>query len=263
MVLGRHVEGLRSLDRAAELDPDQPVVHAERGMYALHHLGNPRGALDLLDRALAACPGVAGWHMERGLALAALHEHGKAAEAFEKVAEVDPGYPVTRRGYYQWHYADALFRTGREREAVATVEPLLEDRPPDPALLNLAAMLFATARDPGLRDLERAVELGQTAYALAPGDSGCWYGLAVALLRSGRWKESCEVLDKILTEGHGGNVTVWLYLSIVHARLGSPLEAGDWYDRAASRMESATYVDPSLEQLRAEAAALLGLGRNK
>jgi hypothetical protein len=52
----------------------------------------------------------------------------------------------------------------------------------------------------------------------------------------------------------------WLYLAMAHCRLGEKEKSRQWYDRSIQSIEKAKSQDEELRRLRAEAAALLGIG---
>ena len=63
---------------------------------------------------------------------------------------------------------------------------------------------------------------------------------------------------------HGGDRTDWLFLAMVHSKLGHKEQARKWYDLALQQMPSRAWEYPLRhEGFRAEAAMLLGIDRDQ
>jgi tetratricopeptide (TPR) repeat protein len=122
---------------------------------ALVNQGDPRGGLVLLDRAVAAEPGMAGAHLNRSLALLAL---GRNEEAYAAAVEATRLDRALADG---WQTQGAvLARAGRVADALPAFRKAAELRPDDAAAQrNLAQALAATG------DVAGAVEAGRRAVA--------------------------------------------------------------------------------------------------
>ena len=80
--------------------------------------------------------------------------------------------------------ATAMINAGRARDAIAPLEQLVRDDPPNHVFRETLARAL---RQSG--DVRRAVALYRQAVALAPNDADAWYNLAVALEESGNTRE--------------------------------------------------------------------------
>jgi len=80
--------------------------------------------------------------------------------------------------------ASALINAGRARDAIAPLEEIVRDDPPNHVFRETLARAL---RQTG--DVPRAIALYRQAVALAPNDADAWYNLAVALEESGNARE--------------------------------------------------------------------------
>lgn len=122
---------------------------------ALVNRGDARGGLALLDRAVAAAPGMAGVHLNRSLALLGLGRNEEAYAAAVEAARLDPSLADA------WQTQGAILaRAGRVPDALPAFRKAAELRPADAAAQrNLAQALAATG------DVAGAVEAGRRAVA--------------------------------------------------------------------------------------------------
>jgi serine/threonine protein kinase/WD40 repeat protein/tetratricopeptide (TPR) repeat protein len=128
---------------------------------------------------------------------------------------------------------------------------------------NWLAWTLATSpneqdRDPGL-----AVELAKEAVRQAPGVASYWNTLGVAHYRLGEWEAAVRALEQSerLEPGKLFGVNGF-FLALCYHRLGDPVKARDYYDRAvrwyqANEAELQAEQRQELDAFRAEAAARL------
>ena len=110
------------------------------------------------------------------------------------------------------------------REACQT---LVDSRQPSagPAIADLSAFACTLIPD-ALDDPLIAVQLAQE--AVAADRKNPWFerALGAALYRTGRFDESIEHLDRsVEIDGHGGDVSVWIFLAMAHYKAGHVDEA--------------------------------------
>jgi arylsulfatase A-like enzyme/Flp pilus assembly protein TadD len=111
--------------------------------------------------------------------------------------------------------ATAMINAGRPRDAVAPLEQIVRDDPPNHVFRETLARAL---RQSG--DVPRAIALYRQAVALAPNDADAWYNLAVALEESGNGKEGAVALAEAAKRDPGRP-------EIHNIRGASLAEAGD------------------------------------
>jgi tetratricopeptide (TPR) repeat protein len=216
-------------------------VGGDRAKAAEHY----RRALDLRTRVAADSPNVDA-HEDRLPFLLfhladSLHQAGQAAEAAE--------------------YYDRGFRILEQK--VSESSKLYGDR----GLLvasyyRFLAWNLATCPDPRFRDPVRAIQAGQKAATLEPGNVSAWTSVGIAHYRAGEMKEAVAALEK--ATAHGGGSTAWLFLAMAHSKMGEKEQARRWYDRANGGVPSGPGAFPVRHDgFRAEAAALLRIDRDQ
>jgi WD40 repeat protein/serine/threonine protein kinase len=217
-------------------DPDSPVAH--------NNHGDRLGAAGRLNEAVAA--------------------YQQARERLEKLVAALPKEPAYRqeltRSYRQlariYAYRGQLEKVLAELSRVKALR--LEDAEVDQALRG-ALWRLAAFPDPAARSPEQMVELAQQAARALPRDGDVRLALGVAQYRAGHYPAALESFEQARTLRNGGDCADWLFLAMVHWRLGNKDEARQWYDRAARSM--ADHPQEALHSFRAEAARLLDLPR--
>jgi len=186
-------------------------------------VGNPRGALADLDKAIALEPSIelylarSALHDDQGDLTAALADaeaarqlDPSAASAIARVAElkaesgdltaglallderIDLGGET--RDTYRQVKADLLSRFGDAQEALALVETMIADKPGSPNLLNMRCWIKGTREidlDNAARDCTSALELSNNPYPIL--DSR-----AMVSFRLGKYDEAMRDLDAVL-----------------------------------------------------------------
>lgn len=97
----------------------------------------------------------------------------EAQAGFRHVLGLDPANLRARFGL-----GNVMIQTGQYAEARDIFERLVEENPKDYSLKNNLAWLYATAKDHGIRNGLRALELAQQALMEAPTDHHVWSTLA-------------------------------------------------------------------------------------
>lgn len=179
-----------------------------------HQLGDHRGALALMDRALAHASTDAVCWSNRGVAALALGQHAEAAHNLREALRLAPGFAdahnnlalaLREAGDYAGaerhcraalalapaavnahvNLGSALARLGRYEAALASYREALALAPADAAIhFNLANALRA------LGDDATAIAHYRQAVALAPGYAAAWVNLGTALGQTGNYREA-------------------------------------------------------------------------
>jgi WD40 repeat protein/serine/threonine protein kinase/tetratricopeptide (TPR) repeat protein len=140
---------------------------------------------------------------------------------------------------------------------------------PQPSWQNDLAWLLATCPEPKIRKPQQAVELANAAVTRMPREGTFWNTLGVAHYRAGDWKAAVAAFDKSMEFRAGGDAFDWLFLAMVHEKLGNRDEARKRYDQAVQWLEkngpmltkTPQWAD-ELRRFRAEAEEVLGLKKN-
>jgi serine/threonine protein kinase len=214
-------------------------------------------------------------------------DYRQALALCEKLAKADEGdkfwFESSAMNFAgaQEALGNVLWATDRQEEAAAAfrraeeirqeVLDLRRDKSSPNLLYQAMARFYATCPDKRLRKPAKAVELAKKAVeiaetleprpSLALGDS--WNTLGVAQYRAGEWKAAVTGLEKATQLPQSGANTAGFFLAMAHWQLGDKDQAHRCYDKAVQWMETSRPHDPELIQLRAEAAALLGVGQKK
>ncbi len=120
----------QQFDEAAEIIAARLVVDGEDGaasrMLSAAHLqrGRPHQALEAIDRALAATPTIAEYHLHRGDLLYRLGRFDEAAAAFDRALALDPDNLAARRSQLT-----VYFDSGRVRDALTVGGELIRAAP--------------------------------------------------------------------------------------------------------------------------------------
>jgi len=131
----------------------------------------------------------------------------------------------------------------------ACADMLVHLRPTDdPSSAYSVAWTYVLAPD-AVADGEAVVRLAEQAVKEAKNDAGrhiCLQTLAAASYRAGRFADALQHLDDGLNaHGKGGNALDWLFLALIHQRLGHADEARTWLDKAVRWIDASTPAKPA------------------
>jgi tetratricopeptide (TPR) repeat protein len=161
---------------------------------------------------------------------------------------------------------EALWAAGRTDEAEQLIQRALvlrERLAADfPSSLSFAANLLHTLSKcpaPRFCDLPRAVEIAAQCVWQHPDHEMAWLSLGAAHYRTGNWQAAVDALGQWLELPGAAYRWPCFYLAMAYWQLGDELEARHWYDEALEWMENNQPTPTRLDDLRAEAAELLGI----
>jgi tetratricopeptide (TPR) repeat protein len=265
---------LACLDRAREIDPRDPDLHAHLGEayrlkgdldraleeYTVQVGLHPHDTLALLDlsrllidldraaeadarlrRVIELDPGCAEAHFERGC-IAVDGDHPDAAQlSFQMVLQLDPSRP----GAHQRLAAIALGRRNLDeaRRHLAAELALLSAQIPlsRPSLEELSRLLA----DAGMH--EQAIELLTDLARSDPQDAELWHQLAVACFLAGRLAAGTRY-GRRAVRADGRHLPALQNLIVSHLRQNQLVRARYWLGRA----EAVDPEDPRTRQLRGQ-----------
>ncbi|MDQ4087838.1 MAG: tetratricopeptide repeat protein, partial [Pseudomonadota bacterium] len=257
---GRLAEGEAYLRKSFELVPDAIEVRADLAM-ALAALGRGDEALPLCDEGAAAAGGAFLTRI-RGQILQSMNRHAAAAEAYERVVELESGdwEAWNNLGSVRWALGDLAGAVTALRRAAALRPHMV------PIHANLGAILAAAG------ELEEALAAYQRALALAPGEPRLVINAAKLLRQLGRHQQALDFLraapndpDVEIERGRSLSALRRLdqaeqaYRSAIRGRRGfveAHLELGLVLERAGRVHE----VEPLLAQAGADGVAAESLG---
>jgi tetratricopeptide (TPR) repeat protein len=211
---------------------------------ARHQLGDHRGALALMDRALQHAPDNAICWSNRGLAARALGLHDEAAHNLCEALRLAPGF-VDAHNNLALALRDAGDLAGAERHcrAALALEPASVN-----ARANLGSLLVKLGRH------EEALACYREALSLAPSDAAIHFNLANALRAIGdgdtaiaHYREAVELAPRY--------AAAWANLGTALGQAGDYREAEVCYRRAVE-------LEPNAANLVCLGAALGAQGRN-
>lgn len=112
---GNTLDGVRRLNEATTLDPDNGAAWYYLGMVRLQEYRDPNGAVEPLSEAAIRLPREAEVQYQLGLALVELGRTDEALTAFDAAIAIDP------------EHARALYRKGRVAEDAGAVREAIDD----------------------------------------------------------------------------------------------------------------------------------------
>ena len=216
-LVGDWPKAVEHFRRAVALGPDVAPAHVNLAV-ALHRVGDHDAALAAARRAMALAPTEARAYSVAGAALTALgrdadalrvytegeradagfveihfalaellRKNGRLEEALERYATVLELTPASADA--EFGSALALVRLGRNREARDRLDEGMRAHPDEPRFAHALARVLATAREAGVRDGARALDLIETLMA-ADATVDRATTMAMALAAAGRYADA-------------------------------------------------------------------------
>ena len=94
--------------------------------------------------------------------------------------------------------------------------------------------LLATAVDPSVRDVNKAIALAAKALELQPQSGDVWNIVGEAHFRAHHWDLAIGALKKAGDLRHDENVTGWYHLAMAYWQKEDKEQARKWYDKAVT-----------------------------
>jgi tetratricopeptide (TPR) repeat protein len=183
---GRGADGISEVERAVELEPDEPAPLHLLGDYHAQE-GDFTAAAAAYRRYLAERPLDAVGHFRLGIALDRAGETAAAITAYRRAVEIDIDLIAPRN-----NLALLLDAAGRRDEALAVAQEAYARENSNPIVLDTLGWLYLRSQRP-----QRGMVLLERAHALVPEDPSVAYHLAVALGETGRTDESRVLLQEL------------------------------------------------------------------
>jgi len=184
---------IRSGSRIGNYDFLSALYHSNYGS-ALRRLGRGEEAIPYYEKAIELQPDLADTYLNYG---GALIENGAVDEgitALRRLVELEPNHVAG-----QSDLGTALLQKKAEKEAIEHYEQALAIEPRALTPLNNLSWLYATSRDPAIRDGARAVVLAEQATRVVPRDHPMLlHKLAAAHAANGDFSRAIEVAERAL-----------------------------------------------------------------
>jgi eukaryotic-like serine/threonine-protein kinase len=212
----------RAVDRALELDANLAQAHKVRGLIAMNHDWDRRGAEQALTRALQLGPGSASAHLWNAWRLALLEKrHDLALIELEEAERLDPlDLQVKTQIGYVHHFRHDLDRAIAQFEKVVALEPSF-------AFAHYALGDACTQRgefDRAIAEFNKSIELGGRSVNHV-GVLGFAYG------RSGNREWAQEHLNELSARAAKVHVSP-MWFALVHLGLSDFESVFHWLNRA-------------------------------
>jgi predicted O-linked N-acetylglucosamine transferase (SPINDLY family) len=264
---GRPELAVRLIERAAEIDPNEPKYQAglSQALFALaceiHSSGDLHGAenayrralsinpdhagamsnlaailqargelepsITLLKKAIALEPAVAAHAVNLGGALCALRRFGDAEKALRPVLAHEPGNADA-----MYNLANALQGQGRLGEAAAAYQSAIQHRANFAEAWNNLGSVYKA-----IRDYSAAERAYRSAIAARPGFVAAVNNLGCLMRTMGRLEEA----EKIFSDGLAGDATS----AALHENLGNVLKDTGRLEQAIACYRRAVQLDPN------------------
>jgi tetratricopeptide (TPR) repeat protein len=117
----------------------------------------------------------------------------EAIDIFNGILKQDPVNKAARYGLGR-----AYVEMQRHKEALAVLEPMAEEFPKDYLIKNNIAWLYATVKDPSIRNGAKAIQFAQDALLIAPKDFHVWSTLSEAYYISGKYDKALRASEEAL-----------------------------------------------------------------
>jgi len=123
--------------------------------------------------------------IDQGSTLMESEKWSQAVQKFEEALRLDPDNEMAKFGL-----GTAYIKTEQYDKALSMLSPLLKQFPSNPALLNNVAWVYATSKDPKVRNIDLAISYARDALLIAPNDPNIWSTMAETYYASGQFDKA-------------------------------------------------------------------------
>ena len=131
--------------------------------------------------------------VDEGLATLGRGLTEEALVIFQQVLRSDPKNKRARFGV-----GTGYIQQNKYQEAIAVLEPMTEEFPDDFLVKNNVAWLYATARDPTVRNGEKAIRYAQEALLISPNSYQVWNTLSESYYITGEYEKAQRAAEEAL-----------------------------------------------------------------
>ena len=239
--LGRYPEALSSMERALALAVDPSMEPASRSIMgqALLKMGRPEEAEAQFDLSVKSSlminPRGVDAFLNRAEVLRSQKRYEEALRWYRLAVETEPYYASAYAGM-----GDSLYRLGRYREAISSMERAVSLRPGFPMEPTLRYLMGQAAAEAGW--LEEAGAHYESALRVAPHFTEALHRLADIRFEQKRYREALSLYQALVGTG-SENAMIYNNIGVALLSIGKASEAIQSFERALS-------LDASLESAR-------------
>lgn len=207
--------------------PEDPTAHAMLGV-AEYKRKNCAAAVESFQASGGALHTQAAALTEYGICLAKLERYQEAVPLFEEVLALQP---EVRQARYNLALSQWMAKQGKQ--AIRTLQPLLEQQSADEKSLGLAASINESEND-----TPRAVELLRKAILQDPRDLGNYLDFATLSYAHGSYSVGIDVLTAGLTR-LPNSAQLYMARGVLYGQMAQ-------YEKASADFEKANAIDPKI-----------------
>ena len=188
LLQGRYEAAIKEIDKAIELDPNNPDYHNSKGV-ALAQLERYEEAIKEFDEAITLNPNNPDYHNNKGNALAQLERYEEAIKEYNEAITLNPNNPD-----YHNSKCVALYDLERYEEAIKEYNEAITLNPNNPDYHNNKGVALAQ-----LERYEEAIKEFDEAITLNPNNPDYHNNKGVALYDLERYEEAIKEYDEAIT----------------------------------------------------------------
>jgi tetratricopeptide (TPR) repeat protein len=213
------------LDRVVKLRPDDPTAHAMLAVldYGQHDCASAAKHFAASQPVISSQPVALA---EYGSCLLELGQPGEAVPIFQQILTLRP-----EDAHARYNLAVVQLAAAHPQDAIATLQPLLESRPPDPDVLDLASSAYEDAGD-----TPRAVKLLRQAIVLDPKKIRYYVDFATLSFTHQSFQVGVDMINAGL-EANPVSAPLYVARGVLYIQLGQ-------YDKGESDFAMADRLDP-------------------
>lgn len=215
------------LQRVVTQRPQDPTAHAMLGVLEYRRKNCP-AAIENFRSAGSALTKQPAALTQYGSCLASLERYDEALPLFEEVLALQPEAEHAR-----YNLALAQWMAKQGKQALETLQPLLDRKPPDDKSLGLAASIYEAEND-----TPHAVELLRKAILQNPRDVGNYLDFATLSYAHASYSAGIDMVNAGLTQ-LPNSAQLYMARGVLYGESGE-------YDKAVADFEKANILDPKI-----------------
>jgi superkiller protein 3 len=187
MKLGRHVDAIKSLEKASKLEPDNvPILDSLKEVQKM--VPNDKGVIEVSTRILKIDPSNKHALLDKAVAYDHMNDLERAIESFKLALAIDPADKIIA-----FDLAVAFYKAGNFDESAETAMRGLKHDGEEPRLWRILgeAELARKRFGEALKSLEKSISLD-------PNDKGAHFGRGLALMELKHYEQAATSFGKVI-----------------------------------------------------------------